>query len=130
MEWDLLSDVTSRALAAALRGGAARQAALAHNISNLDTPGFVRVEVEFEAALAAALAQARRGPSRSQAGELNIAPRYRRDLRSPARADGNNVDPDREMVALARNTLSQRAASQMLASRIRMLRAAIGQGRR
>ena len=130
MEWNLLSDVTSQTLAAALRGAAARHAALADNIANVDTPGFVRTDVDFEKALALALDRARRAPQRA-ADLLAATPlRTRRDHLAPARADGNNVDIDREMAALARNALRYQAASEALAARIRMLRAAISQGRR
>lgn len=129
MNWNLLSDVTSRALAAALGGTAARHEALADNIANIDTPGFTRTDVEFEEALAAAIRAARRAPRDSAEAMLSRSLRPRRDHSAPARADGNNVDVDREMAALARNALSHRAASQVLAARIRMLRTAIREGR-
>lgn len=129
MKLSLLSDVTSQALAAALRGTVARHAALADNIANVDTPGFIRKDVEFEEALATALDRARRAPS-AVAGEVAASPvRTRPDFSTLPRADGNNVDIDREMTALSRNALRYQAASEMLGARIRMLRVAIHQGR-
>ncbi len=130
MDWNLLSDVNSQALAAALRGAAARHTAIAHNIANVDTPGFVRSDVDFEEALALALHEARRAPRRAADLIAALSLRPRRDLASPARADGNNVNIDREMAALARNVLRYNAVGEILAGRIRMLRTAIHEGRR
>jgi len=127
---NLLSDVTSEALRGALQGTAARQEALADNIANLDTPGFIRSDVHFEEALATALDRARRAPFASAGGLPGAPPRREKDHASPPRADGNNVDIDREMAALARNTLSHQAAGELLGARIRMLKAAINEGRR
>lgn len=130
MKLNLLSDVTSRALATALQGMAARQSALADNIANIDTPGFIRSDVEFEEALAAALDQAQRAPLAASRRIAALPIRARRDHSLRPRADGNNVDVDREMAALARNALTYQATSQLLGTRIRMLRTAIRQGRR
>ena len=129
MEWNLLSDTTSQALAASLRGTAARHAALANNIANVDTPGFVRVDVEFQTALAAALSRSRRAHVRSGEDLAALTFRSRRDASPPFRVDGNNVDIDREMVGLAVNTLRHRAAGEVLGFRIRGLRNAIREGR-
>lgn len=128
MKLNLLSDVTGQALAASLEGTSARQTAIADNIANVDTPGFVRNRVDFESALAGALEAARRAPS-AVGQRLSVAVRKSKDYTTPARADGNNVNIDREMSDLSRNALGHRAASELLSARIRMLRAAIGQGR-
>lgn len=130
MKLTLLSDPTSQGLEAALRGLAARHLATAHNLANLDTPGFARVEVDSESALAAALARGSQSPQEARARLAALAAQPRRDRASPARADGNNVDVDREMVALAQNALRYRAAAELLAGRLRMLRIAISEGRR
>jgi len=125
VDWNLLSDVTSQALAAALQGSAARHGAIAHNIANVDTPGFIRSDVEFEEALALALQRAQRAPDR--AGDLLsiVSLRPRPDRAALLRADGNSVDIDREMVALSRNALRYQASTEALSARIRMLRAVI-----
>ena len=125
MDWNLLSDRTSQALAAALRGAAAQHEAIADNIANVDTPGFIRSDVRFEEALAGALQRARRAPHRASDLVSALPVRARRDHSLPARADGNNVDIDREAVALAKNALRYHAASEALAARIRMLRTVI-----
>jgi flagellar basal-body rod protein FlgB len=130
VEWDLLSDISSQALAGAMRGSVARQRALADNIANVDTPGFIRREVQFEEALAEALQRARRVPRRAGEAFSRLDLQVRPDHASPARADGNNVDVDREMTSLAGNSLRFQAASELLAARVRGLRTAIGGGKR
>ena len=129
MSWNLLSDVNSQALVVALRGTAARHTAVANNVANVDTPGFIRADVRFEEALAAALHLARRAPNHDCRGLQTLSLRPTKNISAPARADGNNVDIDREMVVLARNALSYQAAIETLSARIRMLRSAIKQGR-
>lgn len=136
MDWNLLSDVTSQALAAALEGSAARHRAIAQNLANLDTPGFIRSDLNFEEALAVALERARQASFARQAPDrafdlfAALPLRPQQDRSSPARADGNNVDVDREMVLLSRNALRYNAVGEALAARIRLLRAAIHEGRR
>lgn len=130
MDWNLLSDVTSRALAAALEGSAARHRAIAQNLANLDTPGFIRSDLDFEESLAVALERARQAPHRAFDLFASLPLRPQQDRSSPARADGNNVDVDREMVLLSRNALRYNAVGEALAARIRLLRAAIQEGRR
>jgi flagellar basal-body rod protein FlgB len=130
VDWDLLSDISSQALAGAMRGSVARHRALADNIANVDTPGFIRREVQFEEALAAAIHTARRAPPRACETVSSVAVQPRRDRSAPARADGNNVEIDREMVSLASNALRFQAVSDTLAARVRALRLAIEGNRR
>ena len=130
MDWDLLSDISSQALTGAMRGSVARHRALADNIANVDTPGFIRREVQFEEALAAAMQTARRAPQRASQVISSVNMRPREDHAAPARADGNNVDIDRELVSLAGNALRFQAASEVLAARVRTLRMAIQGNRR
>jgi flagellar basal-body rod protein FlgB len=56
MSW--ISDPAIRALGGALEGLGARTQAIASNLSNIDTPGYVPVRVDFESALAAELQSA------------------------------------------------------------------------
>jgi len=121
----LLSDITSQALQVALRGTAARQEALADNIANIDTPGFTRTTVAFEQSLRAAIAAARRGGGRTGDAVESTLIQREKDYASPRRVDGNNVSIEREMTALARNALAHQAVGELLAGRIRGLRAVI-----
>lgn len=99
---------------AALHGLQERGEAIAENLSNLDTPGYKARRVAFEeqmqfvrhhraADLAATTpAHFRLGP----ASAYEVRPVESRDRSSTLRNDGNNVDVDVEMTALAKNQLS------------------------
>jgi flagellar basal-body rod protein FlgB len=79
-----------------------RQAALAGNVANADTPGYRRVDVEFlpeleRAAESLARTDAAHIPTPGNAGY--------RVVQGPkgTRPDRNGVDRDRELIALTRN---------------------------
>jgi flagellar basal-body rod protein FlgB len=60
-----LFDVTSAALEVAARGAERRQAVLADNLANVNTPGFKRSDVSFEDSLAGALRSGSQRPRSS-----------------------------------------------------------------
>jgi len=130
MARDLLSDVTLSAMGKILDATAARQRVIAHNIANVDTPGFTRSDVSFHDELARALTDADEQPllTISRVGE--VQPRTALDSQSPPRADGNNVDIDREMASMAQNTIEYEAAAEVLKSKLAMLRSAVSEGRK
>jgi flagellar basal-body rod protein FlgB len=105
-------------LAQVLNAAALRHRVLAQNVANVNTPGYTRREVSFEADLAKALAA-------PDATASAVKPTVSTDEASPARADGNNVDIDKEMGAISKNALLYHAAAQIVASRVASLRAAI-----
>ncbi|GAA0609644.1 flagellar basal body rod protein FlgB [Sporichthya brevicatena] len=80
-------NVAMYAITSALDGLAARQRAIADNVANINTPGFLAGKVQFEDALASAVAtgDTSGGPTWSIARSLE-----------PTRTDGNNVNLDRE----------------------------------
>ena len=125
---DMLSDVSIAALIKTLDGAALRHRALADNIANTETPGFTRSDVAFHERLRSAVERARAEGSAEpvEAVEAQIAA----DRNSPARADGNNVDIEREMAELAKNTLEYESAAHALAIKLAMIRTAINEGRR
>jgi len=130
MTRDLLADATTAALAKTLDGAAARHRAIAENLANVDTPGFQRSDVSFESELQSALQDAQANSPTALDRIQRVQPRSLRDTASPARVDGNNVDIDREMAHLAQNTQQFEAAVRALATKLRMLRAAISEGRK
>ena len=113
-------DTTQLALGAALRGSDARQAALAGNLANVDTPGYVRRDVDFHATLQGALGA---GADPSSAGFTAEA-----DTAAPVRADGNSVDVDAENSALAQNALEYDALARVATARVDILKSAMGVG--
>jgi len=133
----LFDDITTVTLTAAMRGASLRQTALAQNIANADTPGYKRVDVNFEGALADALeadrAEIARNRSAGQASSLgtheraleSVQPEITRDTASTIRVDGSNVDPDNEMSELAANQLSYNTVTALLDARFSQMRAVI-----
>ncbi|MCP5055576.1 MAG: flagellar basal body rod protein FlgB [bacterium] len=90
----------------AMRFRLARQAALAGNIANADTPGYRRVDLEFKSALADAAAKLERtDPKHLGTGGSGSNADYR-VTRGPrgSRPDGNGVELDSELIALNRNS--------------------------
>jgi flagellar basal-body rod protein FlgB len=85
----VLEDVTSVALHTALTGLSMRQRAIADNIANIQTPGFLAGKVSFEDALRSAVADGDPGGAK---------PAIARSL-EPTREDGNNVNLDEETLS-------------------------------
>jgi flagellar basal-body rod protein FlgB len=79
-----------------------RQAALAGNVANADTPGYRRVDVEFLPALERAAESLARTSGAHIESPANAGYRVVQGPRG-TRPDGNGVDRDRELVALTRN---------------------------
>ena len=89
-------------LESAMRFRVKRQAALAANVTNADTPGYRRVDLQFQDALARATGGLRRTHERHLS---TLSPEGARLVRGPrgTRPDGNGVDRDAEVLALSRN---------------------------
>lgn len=106
-------DMTIQIMEKGLDASALRQRIISNNIANVDTPGFKRSRVEFEEHLEKAL--------RHRAIDLaNVRPRIRQ-VTTEMKDDGNNVDIDYEMSALARNTVMYNAISQSVIEKFRTL---------
>ena len=114
-----LFDTTQIALARALQGTSARQAALAENLANANTPGYRRRDVDFQSALTAALSQGKAAVERAPLTPVT-------DMSAPLRADGSNVDVEREGAALARAGLEHDALVAVAGARHNILRSAMG----
>jgi flagellar basal-body rod protein FlgB len=114
-----LSDTTQQALGAALRGAQARHEALAGNIANATTPGYVRQDVDFHTTLQAAL-----GAGRSPK-EAVFTP-TRDPMAGTVRADGATIDVDAESAKLAANALEYQAIVAVKEARGAAVKAALG----
>ncbi|MBP7149146.1 MAG: flagellar biosynthesis protein FlgB [Acidobacteria bacterium] len=96
-----------------------RQSVVASNVANIDTPGYRTRDMDFDKALAAAMD-----------GRADGVAARARELRGlPVRNDGNNVNLDREMMALGEIRGRYEAATTLLRYRLRQLRSAISDGR-
>src|SRR5215210_8980254 len=115
---------------AAMSGLTARQRAIANNVANVDTPNFKASEVRFEDALKTAINRAR--PNRPVDQTVLNASASRATLTdaTTTRADGNNVDIDREMEMLGEANLTYSALTQVMSTRLSILRNVVSGGGR
>ena len=116
---------TDSYLRAAMSGLAARQRAIANNVANVDTPGFKATEVRFEDALKSAIARGKPGTPVDQSNLNSSVSRGTLVDATSTRADGNNIDIDREMEMLSEANLNYSALTQVMQTRIGILRNAI-----
>ena len=108
----------------------AKQVASAGNLANIDTPGYKAKEVTFSDALKSKLAPTNStypGARPAAAPALDIAQMEVEGL--PARRDGNNVQLDRELLAMGRAAGDFSAAQTALAAKFRLVRYAINEGK-
>lgn len=112
----LVGDPTATVVQAALRGLALRSDVRAHNVANVNTPGFQAQRVDFESALSAALG----------AGDpLTAAPAVLPDPRLP-NANNNTVNLESELIGMMTDNLTRDALVNALNHRVSALRTAIG----
>lgn len=98
---------------------AARHKILSQNVANVDTPGYRRLSVSFDEMLAAKMD--RHGDKTLK----YVRPEVFEDETSPDRVDGNNVDIDREMMQINKNTLLNNTFLQVISTKTAMMRRAI-----
>ena len=144
---DILSNQTIDVLAKSLDGYAMRHKAIASNIANVETPGFKRMDVDFEGALKQAIDEGNRQKwandhnqssflppgslKTTHEGHFNPkpVPNSVGDVRSDVnraefffRQDGNAVDIDTEMAQLAKNSGKYNAIARMESQQFRSMR--------
>jgi flagellar basal-body rod protein FlgB len=88
-------------LEAALRGGSLRQAVIANNIANLNTPGFRRSVVPFEQRLAEAITEGREVDLK-EFKEAVIQPKN-----TPVDSQGNDVSLEMEIGEMVKSNLGK-----------------------
>jgi flagellar basal-body rod protein FlgB len=110
-----ISDNTTQALLASLRGLDARSAAIKNNIANVETPGYQAHEIDFESSLNEAI----------DAGDVDSASIADTRSTAPTRLNGNNVAIDREMTQMTETELRHQLSISALNAKYRLLRTAI-----
>ncbi len=121
-----------------LDASALRQQTIAQNMANADTPGYKSKNVNFEDAFRSALKdnsgfQAKTTRDRhikfgAANDPLDVYPEVVTNANYTMRMDENNVDPDQEMVALAKNTLQYDLLITKMNGELARLRMAIREG--
>lgn len=130
-------DHTVNLLGAALDARMQRHEVLSSNLANADTPGFMPLDVDVQRATAQQL-QAEEAKARPVAPELEL------ELGAPEAApagdavvpmaetsaglDGNGVDLDRNMAALAENGLEYGALARAVQKKLGILRYVVSDG--
>ena len=123
-------DTTMRALDAALGAAGKRQEVLANNLANVNTPGYKRMDVNFDDTLAQAIASAKNGEASNDDVFGSLLPQVQADRDAVSvRADGNSVDVDQEMSFLAENNIRYNALVQLSSNKIDTLKYVISDGR-
>ncbi|MEP7117304.1 MAG: flagellar basal body rod protein FlgB [Acidobacteriota bacterium] len=116
------------ALGRQLNNAVAKQTTAASNLANLDTPGYRTRDVSFDDALDHELGDVRRTNAQHLAAPLGDgAPVEVQGLQS--RRDGNNVQLDRELLALSKAAGDFSRAQTALTAKFRLVRYAINEGR-
>jgi len=97
-----------------------RHELISSNLANVDTPGYRTQDVDFEGEM-------RRAELRMDGAP--VSPHVREVRGLIERPDGNNVNLDRETLALARVQLQYRAGVELLRNEIHTLQSAINEGK-
>jgi flagellar basal-body rod protein FlgB len=134
-----LFDKTTRALGASLNLRQLRNNVISSNVANAETPGYQAKKVDFEAALSRALDIEGAGQLQGiteqhfSTGSGAIS-KVRADIYENPDVeisnDGNTVDVEREMTALAENSVMYKAAVQLINKKIAAMKYAVSEGGR
>ena len=93
---------------------------IGQNLANVNTPGYKTAELSFENLLskieAASASSKKEGLIKFETHETNGL---------PERGDGNNVDMDRELANLKKNSMVYQTLTQLLGAKMGMLQRAI-----
>ncbi len=115
----------------AVYGSSIRHNAIVNNISNVNTPGYKRVDVDFKTSLKAAVKNLQEGKKDEAMKTIKQSlPEILNDSGSSVRIDGNGVDIDSEMTSLAENTLEYSVYIKLLTKKFDSLRTVISEGKK
>jgi len=115
----IFNNKTSNLLKKMLDVTSMRQNVIANNIANVNTPGFRRSDIDFQAQLKSALDQDD-SSAISAVNPVEVHPDN-----TPIRLDGNNVDLNSELSLVAKNTIMYKMYAQFSKSRFDKLREAM-----
>lgn len=99
---------------------------IANNIANINTPGYKKMEVSFAEQLEKVIKDNSVNKFDSLQPKIVLS---KEDANGTVRNDGNNVDMDKEVSSLMKNTLSYNIYTQLLAKKMESLKSAIENSR-
>lgn len=132
-----LFDKTTSALQTSLAMRQMRQNITSSNIANAETPGYHAKKIDFEEALGRALdidglrnMNTSHGDHFSVGGKsAKVAPEIYENPEGAINNDGNTVDLEKEMSALAENAVMYKAALQLINKKLAAIKYAASEGR-
>lgn len=128
-----------RILEKSLDASLLRNEVIAQNIANVDTPNYKKKNVRFEEYLANAIDKSSFRGNKTNSRHIDIGVsnidsvkvRVTKDYNElSTRLDGNNVDIEAEMAAMAQNTIQYNTLVQSLSSGYKRLKSVISEGRK
>lgn len=106
-----------------------RENIIVNNLANVDTPGYKRKDIDFEAVLQKELGNCKHSSLDSKMSELdlrNLNPDVYTDASNFSyRLDGNNVDIETEQVELASEQIKYEALTSSITSEFERMRTAM-----
>lgn len=131
-----LFDKTTAALATSLAMRQVRQTVTQANIANSETPNYHAKKVDFEDALARALDMdgnnaltTSHGQHYAVGGKMEVTPGIYENPDVVLNNDGNTVNLEKEMSALAENSIMYKAALQLINKKMAAMKYAISETR-
>lgn len=123
----IIDSSTTALLGMAIDAAAMRQQALAQNIANANTPGYRRIDVNFEERVNALMD----GDGQVRATAASELASFRPYFQvAPADGGGNDVALDTEVAAMAENTLRHQVLVKALSKHLALIGLAINEGKR
>lgn len=104
-----------------------REKTISANMANVDTPGYHTVDIDFRGELNRAM-RAPAGEGRNAAGGAQMEPVAREVPGLVERADGNNVDLDRQALILSEVQLQYQLGIQLIKDQFHQVMSAINEG--
>jgi flagellar basal-body rod protein FlgB len=134
LSWGGVNEISDSAILAALRRqlthAVQRQTTAASNLANIDTPGYKTREATFEDALDDELGATMSLTNRAHMAGAEPTRAAMKEVEGlPERRDGNNVQLDRELLAMSTAAGDFSKAQTALAAKFRLVRYAINEGR-
>lgn len=105
---------------------ATKHKVIANNIANINTPGYKKMEVSFAEQLENVIKDTSANKFDALQPKIVVS---KEDTNVAIRNDGNNVDMDKEVSALMKNTLSYNVYTQLLAKKMELVKSAIENSR-
>lgn len=130
-----VNDKTLKALTTAINFREMKQDIISSNIANANTPGFKSKKLDFEEALARALdvdgqmgmqVTDEKHHNVGNGGFNNLEPEIYEDPNGVVSENGNTVDTQEQMAAMAENRIMHEATVQLLNKKLGMMKYVIG----